>query len=314
MNQISADSGIPHDSINGDDALNAGHAEGGRHLRCDGDDNQVRAFKTFAPAALAGIGRLPETLADRSIIITLQKRKPDENVQDFRHDRADHLRVLASQAVRWVQDHEAELHQAEPKMPEGVHNRRADNWRPLLAIADSAGGDWPETARKAAVALSVGASDETSSTRVLLLSDIRDIFDASGHDPLFSEEIVERLHEIDARPWPEFGRKQKPISKTQIAHLLRPFKIKSGTVRRGDKTGKGYKRISFQDAFDRYLPPIQNVTTSQPAENCDKFGNSERHNEDDVTFPNPPKARDSGGCDVVTLRNPETPEGWSSDL
>ena len=59
-------------------ALNAGHAKGGSHLRCEGDDNQIRAFKTFAPAALAGIGRLPETLADRSIHVPLQKRRPDE--------------------------------------------------------------------------------------------------------------------------------------------------------------------------------------------------------------------------------------------
>ena len=295
-------------------ALNAGHAEGGRHLRCDGDDNKVRAFKTFAPAALAGIGRLPETLADRSIIVTLQKRKPDEYVQDYREDRADHLRALASQIARWVHDHETELRQAEPAMPDGLHNRRADKWRPLLAIADAAGGDWPETARQAAVALSVGASDETSSIRVLLLSDIRDIFQASGRDKLFSEEIVERLHEIDARPWPEFGKQQKPISKNQVANQLKPFKITTGTVRRGDKTGKGYKRNSFQDAFDRYLPPFQNVTTSQPAENRDKSAKSKRHNEEDVTFENPPKATNSAGCDVVTFRNPDTPGGWGSDL
>ncbi len=111
-------------------ALNAGHAKGGRHLRCEGDDNKVRAFKTFGPAALAGIGRLPETLADRSILITLQKRKADEYIQDFRDDRADHLRELASQAARWVQDHQTLLRQTEPVMPEGIHNRRADNWRP----------------------------------------------------------------------------------------------------------------------------------------------------------------------------------------
>ncbi len=170
-------------------ALNAGHSVGGRCLRCDGDDNQVRAFKTFAPAALAGIGRLPETLADRSIIITLQKRKPDEYIQDFRDDRVDHLHEMASQIVRWVHDHEAELRQAEPAMPDGLHNRRADNWRPLLAIADAAGDDWPETARQAATALAGGATDDTASIRVQLLSDVRALFARHRTDRLASKAI-----------------------------------------------------------------------------------------------------------------------------
>jgi Protein of unknown function (DUF3631) len=33
---------------------------------------------------------------------------------------------------------------ANPVMPEGIYNWKADNWSPLLAIADTAGGDWPE--------------------------------------------------------------------------------------------------------------------------------------------------------------------------
>ncbi len=86
----------------------------------------------------------------------LQKRKPDEHIQDFREDRADHLRELASQAARWMLDRRSELAQLEPTMPNGVHNRMADNWRPLLAIADLAGGEWPRRARDAALYLSRG--------------------------------------------------------------------------------------------------------------------------------------------------------------
>ncbi len=82
--------------------LNAGHARGGRHLRCDGEDNQVRAFKTFAPAAIAGIGNLPPTLADRSIPILLHKRKVDEPLEELTEHHITHLRELASQAARWV--------------------------------------------------------------------------------------------------------------------------------------------------------------------------------------------------------------------
>jgi VirE N-terminal domain len=39
--------------------LNAGHKRGAVALRCEGESNTVRAFKAFAPAALAGIRELP---------------------------------------------------------------------------------------------------------------------------------------------------------------------------------------------------------------------------------------------------------------
>ncbi len=234
-------------------ALNAGHAKGGSHLRCEGDDNQIRAFKTFAPAALAGIGRLPETLADRSIHVPLQKRRSDEYVQDFRDDRVEHLRNLASQAARWAQDHEAKLRQAEPIMPEGIHNRRADNWRPLLSIADLVGGEWSERVRLAAIALS-GKTNDTESIRVQLLTDIRTIFDSTGKDRLMSEELVEHLHKMEDRPWPEYGKRSQPISKNQVARLLKSFTISPGTIRCGETTGKGYKLSQFGDVFARYLP------------------------------------------------------------
>ncbi len=283
-------------------ALNAGHAKGGRHLRCEGDDNKIRAFKTFAPAATAGIGRLPETLADRSILVILHKRKPDERVQDFRSDRVDHLRVLASQAVRWVADHGGELRDVEPTMPDGIHNRPADNWRPLLSIADIAGGAWPKRAREAALALSRGAGDEAESIRVQLLGDIRAVFEKLNDDRIPSKELAERLHRMEDRRWPEYGRAGKPISVAQIARLLKPFAISPGTIRTDAGTPKGYKLNAFQEAFSRYLrptPPVQNATTPQVNATAGLSPISKRHNDADVAFRNPPKPAASLSCGVV---------------
>jgi putative DNA primase/helicase len=285
-------------------ALNAGHAKGGSHLRCEGDDNQIRAFKTFAPAALAGIGRLPETLADRSIHVPLQKRRSDEYVQDFRDDRVEHHRSLASQAARWAQDQEAKLRQAEPIMPEGIHNRRADNWRPLLSIADLVGGEWPERVRLAAIALS-GKTNDTESIRVQLLTDIRAIFDSTGKDRLMSEELVEHLHKMEDRPWPEYGKRSQPISKNQVARLLKSFTISPGTIRCGETTGKGYKLSKLGDVFARYLPS-QTVTTSQVNATAGLSPISKRHKDEDVTVWNSPKATDTAGCDGVTVENEGT--------
>ena len=91
----------------------------------------------------------------------LQKRRPDEYIQDFREDRADHLRELASQAARWAADRRHQLSQLEPVMPHGVHNRMADNWRPLLAIADVAGRAWPSRAREGQARPAIGIPDRS---------------------------------------------------------------------------------------------------------------------------------------------------------
>jgi hypothetical protein len=141
---------------------------------------------------------------------------------------------------------------AEPVMPEGYSNRRADNWRPLLAIADVAGGEWPERARRAAFALE--RSDTGQTTPIMLLSDIRDLFQQRTSDRLSSADIVTHLAGLYGRPWPEFGRAQKPISQNQLARLLKPFNIFPRGVRIGDETPKGYLLSDFADAFDRYLP------------------------------------------------------------
>ena len=283
--------------------LNAGHAKGGKHLRCDGDNNDIKAFKTFAPAALAGIGKIPPTLADRSIPIILQKRRADEPVENFREGRAQHLRDCASQIARWVQDHEIELRAAEPELPGDVMNRLADNWRPLVSIADAAGGDWPDRARNALAQLTHRDDDEGESIRVQLLADIRMIFKATGTDKIASETLVARLHEMEGHPWSDYGRGQSGITKTQVARLLKGFGVAPTTIRDIEKPLKGYKLSSFNEAFSRYLPN-SSVTPLQPAETLDNPTSSERYTGSVVTDGETPKAAESMACNGVTGENP----------
>jgi len=120
--------------------LDAGHRRDGAVIRTVGDDHEPRQFSAWAPVALAAIGRLPGTIEDRSVRIGLRRRRPDEAVEPLRLDRAGALDDLAHKAARWAADHAAELAAADPPVPEGIVNRAADNWRPLLAVADIAGG------------------------------------------------------------------------------------------------------------------------------------------------------------------------------
>src|SRR5207237_1547401 len=130
--------------------LNSGHRRGGSVIRVVGEAMEVREFSTFAPAAIAMIGNLPGTLADRSVSIMLKRKRADEPVESFRYDRTDELDRLARMCARWASDNLGQLREADPEVPANLYNRAADNWRPLLAIADAAGGVWPARAREIA--------------------------------------------------------------------------------------------------------------------------------------------------------------------
>jgi putative DNA primase/helicase len=248
--------------------VNSGHKRNGSVVRCVGDTAEPRQFSTFCPMVIAGIGRQHETIEDRAIVVTLRRKRPDEVVASFRPDRAPHLERLARMAARFAEDRRSDFVAADPSVPEGVYNRQADNWRPLFAVADAAGGRWPALARKIAANMAVVLGGDTS-IRISLLSDIRDIFDAKDVTAMSSADLVDELVALEGRPWGEW-RHGKPITATGLARLLAPFPITPANGRfDGIKVTKGYKRSQFEEEFARYLPPPGNraATTLQTAEN-----------------------------------------------
>ena len=260
--------------------LNSGHRKGGAVLRNVGDDHEPRAFSTYGACAIALIGQLPATLADRSVPITLTRRKRDEGITPFRLDRVAHLLVLARKLARWTADNEIAIAAIEPEMPAGIYNRSADNWRPLLAIATVAGGKWP--ARGQAAALKSVASDiDDASLLELLLGDIREIFakrkanKVEPVDRIPSTVLAEALAELEGRPWGEYGRSEKPITPGKLARLLRPLVIAPENIRIDEKrTPKGYYLHQFEEAFSRYLDPDDGASKPQHRNNADEMGTS----------------------------------------
>jgi putative DNA primase/helicase len=242
--------------------LNSGHRQGGSVLRVVGENHEPRSFSTYSACAIALIGKLPETLTDRSVAIDLRRRRPDEQIEAFRFDRTGPLDRAARRAARWALDYANLVSGIDPTMPAGVYNRAADNWRPLLAIADAAGGGWPERARRAVKAAGAGAGDHDQSVRVMLLADIRNMFAKRNVDRLASADIVEGLVAIEGRPWPEW-KAGKPITPTGLARQLARFGIKPDSHRIESRTPKGYLLAQFEDAFARYLPPAT-ATPQQP--------------------------------------------------
>jgi hypothetical protein len=249
-------------------ALNSGHRRGGKVTRYY--SGQARSFSTFSPAAVAAIGTLPLPLMHRSIVIAMERRDGRRELERLDKDDADtkaDLDIAYRMIFAWARD--AALN-SDPPMPAPLRDRQADNWRPLIAIADAFGADWATRAREAAVFLAGRHQDEDAA--VVLLRDIRDIFDGRGVARLPSKTMVDHLNGADDAMWSEWrgilGNQQpRKLSQGELASLLEPFQIRPRTIRiRSDRcdrpTAKGYYRIQFEAAWRSYCQ--NDVTPSQP--------------------------------------------------
>ena len=230
--------------------LNSGHRRSSATIIRIDAGRVPRPYGTWAPKVIGCIGNLPDTLADRSVAIRLQRKRREDIVEHLRFEGLAHLRWLRSRLSRWAQEHLEELRIADPEIPRPLHDRAADNWRALFAIAEAVGGSWPERARSAAVRLS-GNREEAETTAAALLADIREVF--TDIDRMESRLLVSALASKEGSPWAEW-RGGRPITVNQLAVILAPFGISPKTVRFGNRTAKGYLLEHFREAFERYAP------------------------------------------------------------
>ena len=238
--------------------LNSGFKASGTYSRCvgaTGTNLKVEDFNTFCPKAIAGIGQLPDTVADRSIPIRLKRRALSERVERKRERKIGaEAEPLRDRIAEWANVHEDNLSNLDLAPLDELGDRAADIWEPLLGIALLAGESWYSRARRAAVALSGRQALEDESTGVRLLSDIHAAFEAAGTDRLASETLVAALVDIEESPWPEWHG--KPLTKAALARLLKRFEIRPETIRVGETTPRGYLREWFEDVWTRY-PPLK---------------------------------------------------------
>jgi hypothetical protein len=188
----------------------------------------------------------------RCIDIELTRKRPDERAEHFRSLDDKDLQELRSQALRWSIDNGESLKGAEPEMPNGFDNRLGDNYRLVLAIADLAGGEWPEKVREAVQKLA--GNVDTASVGTRLLADIKAISDEGKVDCISSADLTGKLAAEPDSEWAEW-KSGKPITQNQLSRLLRPFRIHPRQVRTGigDKQVRGYAFSQFEDAWNRYL-------------------------------------------------------------
>jgi hypothetical protein len=266
-----------------------------------GNSWEPRDFSTFSCKAIAGIGnRLPGTVKDRSIPIALKRKLKGEAVERLRKKKVKAQGAELQKLVdQWAQANIEALSKAEPAMPEELNDRMGDVCEPLLAIADLAGGEWPELARKALVTMCGGEADaEDLSLRLLL--DTRSVFKA---DKLRTETLLGSLMALSESPWRESNR-NNPLSARQLADLLRPFEIRSHKIRLGEETFQGYLKVDFEDAWARYLGPEIDDSASPPSPSAFHPEHPEQANvyAGPSDFPNP-----EHGSDVPDRKSEESP-------
>lgn len=264
--------------------LNAGHRRGAVAGRCvvRGKRVETEEIPAFAAVAVAGIGDVPETIMSRSVVERMRRRAPGERVEAYRrrvHSAEGHK--LRTRLETWAKKVLPAVSTAWPAMPPGIEDRDADVWEPLLAVADAVGGEWPERARRSAVALVAESKESTPSLGVRLLEDLRAAF--GDADALATDVILSRLTGLepigttvdglpivlDESPWADlYG---KLLNARGLAMRLRQYGVKSKNVRVDGRVVKGYAREDLYDPWQRYLqpdpasaPPQESATSATP--------------------------------------------------
>lgn len=246
--------------------LNAGHRRGAMAGRCviRGKEVLTEELPAYCAVALAGLDDLPDTIRTRSVMVRMRRRGPGEYVEPWRarlnepeaHQLREDLTTWAAGVdglAQW------------PDMPDGVEDRNADVWEALLAVADLAGGHWPQRGRVSAVTLVTDAAANGRQTfGVQLLADLRKVFGTSK--AMSTDEVLRHLHAMEDSPWGDLRGRE--MTARDLANRLKKYTDANGepirpqAIRVGEEVFKGYRRADLEDAWARYLSePAEQVTT-----------------------------------------------------
>jgi hypothetical protein len=240
--------------------LNAGHERGMRAIRMErGNGGFVKiSFDPFCPKILAGIGRLPDTIVDRSIPILIHRRLKTQPCQKYRRQDRAAAKPIHDALEAWSKDVELlkRLRATQPQMPECMTDRQEDIWEPLFSIADAIGGNIPELGREVARVLC--DNDDELGYAATQLAAIRKV--VGDRDRIASAELINGLWEADALP-SRLMEDDEPNHK-KIGHWLSKFIQSYGgksarQLKIDGQNTRGYEAAELKQIFDRYCPPEQ---------------------------------------------------------
>lgn len=234
--------------------LNAGYRKGGTIPRCDGPEHKPHKFHVYGPKLFAAIGRLPDTLMDRSMVIHMKRRTKDQKVGRFRQaPAAVEAKPIRESAIQFARAHHADIGRAYQQVLETdlefLNDRDADLWTPLFALCSILSPERQSDLRTCAIVLSAVKTqdDEEDSYSLILLRDIRTVW-PEGTEKYESVLLVEKLRALEESPWAEHQ-----LTPRKLARILRPFDVEPRNIHVGARRPKGYVYADLEDAFSRYL-------------------------------------------------------------
>lgn len=239
-----------HEDMRG--ILNSGFSRDFAYVERVGPQGKNIRYPTWCPKVIARIGKLHETLASRSIIIPLKRQRADEKRDRLLSKDVPLFARLRQRAASLAREVLKAVEEADPEIPSEIFGRTADCWRPLLAIAELAGGRWPDDLRRIAVDKS---ADLDVSIGTMTLSEIRSQFLSANAERLFTREILDHLSDIETGPWASIFVGTPQLRGRRLASILKPYGIAPKPFRKGEN-GWGYERADFEDSWARYLPEI----------------------------------------------------------
>jgi hypothetical protein len=200
----------------------------------------------------------PDTIIDRSIVITLVRKLSVQRVDALAIDAAEQLRDTRRRILRWIADHQDAVKFDVETVPAMGNDRARQNWAVLAAFAQAMGPQVHTALLKAAAELADTSGIEEN-IEVDLLTDIREILSKVKQDHVQSAVLVKDLLKMQERPWVEINH-GKALTENKLARLLKPFKIAPEKFRDGAVTHRGYSRAALEAVCDRYLGTGQEVS------------------------------------------------------
>jgi hypothetical protein len=243
--------------------LNAGYRKGNAYVMrvAEGKQRQtgLAKYSCWCPKVMAAIGRLPDTLADRCIVITMQRKLAGETCERLRDLGATQF---GRRCAEFVEQHRDRIASVRPEIPAALNDRAADIWEPLLAIADIAGGEWPQLARDAALQLS--ASDNELTPLGYFLKDLRNWIVINKWDRVLSRDIVSSFNPVHDRPWEDL-RRGREINEWWLSLQLRGLGLRPKMMRAGEARGRGYLFEEVEAVYRRYVPTVETPVAAAEA-------------------------------------------------
>lgn len=213
-----------------------------------------KEYKTFCFKLIAGIGTLPATIMDRSIVIPMYRKSRQEKVERYKATDNDETTVLRAMIARFVSDQAKNIAETEAEVPLLDNDRALDNWEPLFAIASCAGPDWIKNTHLAALELTP-SDDEIPMILEEFICDVVTIFLRSGDEFISTADLITALCKDEDKPWATFSRNQQTISIHDLGKLMREAKVKVGEQKHDAKGNRrGYYRRDVEHLFDGYGP------------------------------------------------------------